>query len=448
MFGLDEAGRVTFATEAFASVLSRRPESVRGATLESLLTPADARRVQTAAEAVRGSGEGATRRCHVDVVDDGEHVPATVELTAAGGARVVGSVHVSSPNERFRHLFDLVHDAVVRFEMDDTVPIVRAVNPAFEETFGYSATEVVGESLNDFIVPAGHASEAADLDERTARGKVNYATVSRETVDGPREFIYRGLPYETDDGRRFGFAIYTDVTESRRRKRQLHVLHRVLRHNLRNELSVVLGMAEHAQRTTADPDVGAALDRILAAADRLASVSEQAREVESALDGVSNRPVDAAALARMVADDYRDDAPVETAIPDTAPVTGSTTLYTALDNLVENAVEHTPPGTSVRIGVDVTGEETVLRVADAGDGIPAIERAVVFDDADITSLQHGSGLGIWLARWVAETAGGDIRYDRSDGWTTVSLGLRTSEADDVFVPDVERSAAGARSAEQ
>jgi PAS domain S-box-containing protein len=341
-----------------------------------------------------------------------------------------------------------MHDAVVRFEMVDMVPIVRAVNPAFEERFGYAASELLGESLNDFIVPAGRTSEATDLDERTARGKVNYAVVSRETVDGPREFIYRGVPYETDDGRRFGFAIYTDVTDNRRRKRQLHVLYRVLRHNLRNELSVVLGMTEHAEQTSSDPEVRSAMERVLAAAERLASVSEQAREVEAALTEVSNRPVDAAAMARMVAADYRDDAPIEVAIPDTAPVSGSTNLYSALENLVENAVEHTPPGTPVRVAVDVEGDDTFVRVADAGTGIPEHERAVVFENADITSLQHGSGLGIWLARWVAETAGGDIRYDRSDGWTTVSLGLRTSEADDVFVPDVERSAAGARSAEQ
>jgi PAS domain S-box-containing protein len=446
MFGIDDQGRLTFVTEELASMLSRPPDALRGAALETVLEPAAATRVQAAARAVRDEPEATTRACRAAIVGDGEHVPVTVELTSTGVGRVVGSVYLSSPNDRFRHLFDLIHDAAVRFEIVDMVPVVRAVNPAFEETFGYGATEVLGESLNDFIVPAGQTSEAADLDERTARGKVNYAVVSRDTIHGPREFIYRGVPYETDDGRKYGFAIYTDVTENRRRKRQLHVLHRVLRHNLRNELSVVFGMTEHAMATTTDPDVGTALERILSAADRLASVSEQAREVETALDGVSNRPVDAAAIARMVATDFRDKVSVETVIPGTAPVSGSTSLYIALANLVENAVEHTPPGTPVRLSADVEGDDTYLRVADGGDGIPETERAVVFDDADITSLQHGSGLGIWLARWVAETAGGGIEYERRDGWTTVSMRLRTSEADDVFVPDADSSQSGVPSA--
>ncbi len=56
----------------------------------------------------------------------------------------------------------------------------------------------------------------------------------------------------------------------------------------------------------------------------------------------------------------------------------------------------------------------------------------MFEDADITNLQHGSGLGIWLARWVAEAAGGGIEYERADGWTTVSLRLPLSDADDVL----------------
>ncbi|WP_254272856.1 PAS domain-containing sensor histidine kinase [Haloarcula marina] len=433
MFGVDESGRVTFVTEAFASRLGTTREALAGRSLTDLVV-GDGEAVQATLAAVADADAGATRRCRVSF-DPETAAPATVEFTATDGGVVGTLCQRTAPTDEFHHLFAQSHDAIVAFEMVNKVPVVRRVNDAFIETFGYAEGEIVGESLNDYIVPDGRVSEATDYDQRTAAGKVNHAIVARKTVDGRREFLYRGLPYETDAGRRYGFAIYTDVTDDRRRQRRLRVLHRVLRHNLGNDLSVVFGMAEYLQQNVTRPELQTAAVRILDAAERLDDVSEQAREVEAALDTVTERSVDAAALACSVADDYRHRTPLQTMVPETAPVSGGFNLVGALENLVENAVEHTPDGTPVRLTVDAGEEDTLIRVADDGDGIPAIERAPIFEDADITTLQHGTGLGLWFARWVAEAAGGDLRYDRTDGWTVVTLRLPSAETCDFNVSD-------------
>ncbi|WP_420182217.1 ATP-binding protein [Haloarcula sp. KBTZ06] len=433
MFCIDDTGRFTFATDEFAALLGRTPAELVGTPVEAVVAAEDREPLTTARQAVNSAPDRLTETCQVRLPQSDLSGPVTIELTTATDGSVVGSLcRTAETADPFQYLFDLIQDAVVGFEIVNFVPIVRTVNPAFVETFGYDRDEIVGEPLNDYIVPGDRVEEAVNYDQRTAAGEVNYAVVSRETADGCREFIYRGVPYDTTDGRRCGFAMYTDVTDSRRQKRRLRVLHRVLRHNLRNELSVVLGTAEYVRAHAADSSVSLAASRALDAADRLAAVSEKARSVETALDGESGQSVDAAALAQSVADSYRPDTPVETALPETLPVTGGTAVYDALDNLVENAVSHTPEGTAVRITAERTGGDAFVRVLDDGPGIPAVERAVVFEDADITNLQHGSGLGIWLARWVAEAAGGGIEYDRTDGWTTVSLRLPLSDADDVL----------------
>ncbi|RDZ95829.1 hypothetical protein DEQ92_21680 [Haloferax sp. Atlit-6N] len=64
-----------------------------------------------------------------------------------------------------------------------------------------------------------------------------------------------------------------------------------------------------------------------------------------------------------------------------------------------------------------------LSVTDHGTGIPEHERTVVAGDVDITQLTHGSGLGLWVAKTVADTHGGSLSFTETDDATTVTLSL-------------------------
>ena len=68
-------------------------------------------------------------------------------------------------------------------------------------------------------------------------------------------------------------------------------------------------------------------------------------------------------------------------------------------------------------------------VVDDGPGIPEAERAAVTGARDITQLQHGSGLGLWLVRWAVESVGGDVGFERRDERTVVRLRLRRAPAE-------------------
>ena len=69
-----------------------------------------------------------------------------------------------------------------------------------------------------------------------------------------------------------------------------------------------------------------------------------------------------------------------------------------------------------------------VEVADDGPGIPRSVRGPVFEDSDITQLQHNTGIGLWLARWVVEACGGQLGYERRDGRRRVRLWLRPAES--------------------
>ncbi|MGO9173645.1 MAG: sensor histidine kinase [Rhodomicrobium sp.] len=90
-------------------------------------------------------------------------------------------------------------------------------------------------------------------------------------------------------------------------------------------------------------------------------------------------------------------------------------LFRALRNLVENGVEHTPPGTSVYIGVM---NPAILMVADCGPGIPKAERQAIFERFWQGRRDRGGGAGLGMAiisRTVAAHGGKIEIADRRGG---------------------------------
>jgi two-component system sensor histidine kinase KdpD len=86
-------------------------------------------------------------------------------------------------------------------------------------------------------------------------------------------------------------------------------------------------------------------------------------------------------------------------------------------NLLENALRHSPPGAEVAV-VITAGEEAVVRVIDAGPGIPAAELERVFEpfeQLDASGGRRGFGLGLAIARGFAEANGGRVWVESRPG---------------------------------
>ncbi|MCX4884343.1 cell wall metabolism sensor histidine kinase WalK [Streptomyces sp. NBC_00847] len=102
-----------------------------------------------------------------------------------------------------------------------------------------------------------------------------------------------------------------------------------------------------------------------------------------------------------------------------------------LDNLLTNAAVHTPAGTRVSVAVALERDTAVVRVEDAGPGIPPADRERVFDrfyrvDKARSRDRGGSGLGLAVAGSLICAHGGTIELDSEPGSTvfTVTLPLR------------------------
>jgi len=153
---------------------------------------------------------------------------------AVARRRTVGALETE--RDRLSVLFENATDAIAFYEFEGEDPIARWVNPAFEETFGCDREPVVGESLNELLVPAECAEEGREIDRRVRSGERVETEVSRETADGPREFRLVSVPMEPGEHGERGYVIYVDITERREREERIRKAERRYRRIAEHDL--------------------------------------------------------------------------------------------------------------------------------------------------------------------------------------------------------------------
>jgi signal transduction histidine kinase len=201
----------------------------------------------------------------------------------------------------------------------------------------------------------------------------------------------------------------------------------VLAHDVRNYLAPLdyrLGRLRHRARAPddiRDADLAIrALGRVKAVVDDLLDVAR----IDQGLFQVAPEPFEIGTLARDVATTFSTpERPIEVAVSEETVVLGDPKrLRQCIMNLLSNAVEHAPKGTSVAVSVSKTrrgGRELArIDIADAGPGIAPSVVPHVFERFVSKSVHGGLGLGLYLAKRIAEMHGGDLTVESQPGHGT------------------------------
>jgi len=193
------------------------------------------------------------------------------------------------------------------------------------------------------------------------------------------------------------------------------VLNRVLRHDTRNELSVIVGEARDLEAAL-EGEAAEKATRIRERGEEFVALAEKARRVERSLEGSDGRlaTVDVGDLARERVARIRESHPgaeVSLEASASAAALANESLGIALEELLENAVEH---GGEAAVTVAEGRDRVTVRIEDAGAPIPAAELAVL-QSGDETQLRHASGLGLWVANWLVEGCAGGLDFERRPG---------------------------------
>ncbi|HZV93046.1 MAG TPA: ATP-binding protein [Caldimonas sp.] len=195
-------------------------------------------------------------------------------------------------------------------------------------------------------------------------------------------------------------------------------------HELRSPLTALKLQLELLRRAPSEPDRVAARDAIGAGIDRATRLVEQLLALARSEPGaapMAREPVDLAEIARVAVAEtlpFATSRGIDFELVAAHPVIivgDAVSLGLLVRNLADNAARYSPPGSRVEVRVDTEDRGALLRVDDAGPGIPAADHDRVFDRfyrrAD--SAAPGSGLGLAIVRSVATMHGAALRLDRS-----------------------------------
>jgi signal transduction histidine kinase len=158
-------------------------------------------------------------------------------------------------------------------------------------------------------------------------------------------------------------------------------------------------------------------------ADLIGDVLDTSR-IEAGTFSYSFEDVDLALLVRdsaAAAEHGQDEVAVEAVVREPLPsVRGDRDrLRQVLVNLIDNAVKYSPPGDRVRVEAQQTDGRVVIEVRDRGPGISPEHQRLIFEKFGRANVaEHakpGTGLGLFIARSIAEAHGGALEVRSAPG---------------------------------
>ena len=332
--------------------------------------------------------------------------------------------------------------------------MVTTWNPAAERMFGYTAQEMIGQSIRR-LIPESLMSEEDSIMARIRQGeRTEHFETKRLRKDGTSIDVSLTISPIHDDGQIIGASkIARDISDkkvweqritealedTRRARHQAEVASRMkdeflatVSHELRTPLTSIVGWVRMLRSGSLPQE---RREQALEVIDR--NVRSQAQLIEDLLDisritmgklRLDVRPVQPAAVINaaveslMVAADARR-VRIQTVLDSHAgPISGDfERLQQVVWNLLSNAIKFTPKGGRVQVVLERVNSHVEIRVADNGKGIPQEFLPFVFDrfsqaEGPSTRSHGGLGMGLAIAKAIIELHGGSISaYSEGEG---------------------------------
>jgi PAS domain S-box-containing protein len=320
-------------------------------------------------------------------------------------------------------------DAIISKDLNS---IVTSWNRGAELIFGYTADEMIGQSILKIIPPELEADETRIL-QTIARGeRIQHFETVRIAKDGRHVDVSLTIsPVRDDAGRIVGAAkIARDISQQKKAERALRTTERLaavgrlaatVAHEINNPLEAVTNLVYLAKSVAVREDVRDFLAGAEEELGRVAQMSKQTLGFYRETKGIAavrvGKTVEAlmsvfSSKARNKGIKIRTEISGEVAIQ---AIPGE--IRQLIGNLLSNSIDAVVNGGEIRIRVAAGrygGDSGVrLTVCDNGPGIPEHVRAHIFEPFFTTKTDVGTGLGLWVCKSIVQKHHGSIRLRSS-----------------------------------
>jgi PAS domain S-box-containing protein len=336
-------------------------------------------------------------------------------------------------------------DAIVSADQEGRI---LEFNPAAEELFGRRRADAIGRTVAEILVPDElRAIHETGLRRYVETGQARILGQRVRTwalrADGSRVAVELTVTEIRIDGQPMFTAFIRDITGERQAETARDRFLEILSHELRTPVTAIYGGAKVLTRSSIDDatridlitDIGAEADRLYRLVEDLIVLSRAERGAQQ----MSLEPVRLDRVAKRVVAAFGGQVPnLELRLTEKGPplaVSGDETyVEQLLRNLLSNAVKYGGRGGLVEVEITNCETEAEVRVLDRGPGIDQQEARRLFDmdyRSPLTEgLAQGSGIGLFVARWLVEGMGGRVwALPRAGGGSEFGFALRHVDPD-------------------
>lgn len=322
--------------------------------------------------------------------------------------------------EQFKEAVELSAHAIYITDRGGTI---QYVNPAFETITGYSREEAIGQQPQ--LLKSGEYDDAfyQKLWETILDGEQWEAEMVNEQADGERLVLNQTVaPLTDEDGEPQKFvAVAQDITERKEyeealenQRDNLELLNQIVRHDVRNDLQLVLIYAETLE-SHVDTDGEEYIRQILEATRDAVDITKTARDVTEVLlqSDTDCAPIRLRYALENQVDEVRSSSEhalvtVGGQVPE-INILADDMLESVFRNLLKNAVVHNDKEVpEVTASVTTTDEVARVRITDNGPGIPDDKKDQIFEEGETALDSDGTGIGLYLVETLVNRYGGDV----------------------------------------
>ncbi|WP_229121449.1 PAS domain-containing protein [Halapricum desulfuricans] len=357
-----------------------------------------------------------------------------------GSRRIVGIVTDITDRKRdeqalqaarrnLRKVIDLVPDLIFAKNREGEYLLA---NEATAKAYGLTPADVESKREVEILPGANDSDEFRedDIDVIESGEPKEIPEETLTTADGEvRVFQTTKIPYQvpgSGDDAMLGYA--RDITDLKayeqtleEQRDTLELLNKVMRHDIRNKLTVMVSYTELLQESLTDETDREYARRVLNAGQEVVEISEMAEDVTDVLlradvdrSPVELRPVLERQIEQIRSDHERATVAVEGTIPDVA-VLADDMLEVVFRNILTNAIFHNDKDIPEITVSGHLSEGTVrIRIADNGPGIADDHKEQIFAEGEQGLDSTGTGLGLYLVKTLVDQYDGAVRVEDNE----------------------------------